>query len=207
MVEEQLIARGIHDELVLEAFRKVPRHVFVPDKLKSDAYEDHPIPIGFGQTISQPYIVALMTELLMLSSKSNVLEIGTGSGYQLAILCEIAQEVHSVERMHELAEGAKRNLTELGYANFDVREGDGTLGLEEYAPYDAIVVTASAPSVPQPLIDQLKDGGRLVIPIGSILSQKLTLIEKLKGMVRSQDVCYCTFVPLIGKYGFKKEVA
>ncbi|MBI4336098.1 MAG: protein-L-isoaspartate(D-aspartate) O-methyltransferase [Candidatus Omnitrophica bacterium] len=202
MVEDQLVARGIHDEYVLAAFKKVPRHMFIPVKFEAEAYEDHPVQIGFGQTISQPYMVALMTELCKVTPEANVLEIGTGSGYQLAILCELANEVHSIEKVGALAENVKSKLGRLGYSNFYIEEGDGSLGLERYAPYDAIVVTAAAPSAPKPLIEQLKDKGRLVIPIGSRLNQMLTLIEKIGGVAKSQDICYCAFVPLLGKYGF-----
>ncbi len=203
MVENQLISRVIQDELVLSAFRKVPRHRFVPKEFLDSAYGDHPLPIGEGQTISQPYMVALMTEALQLKGQERVLEIGTGSGYQAAILAEIAREVYSVERFETLASRAKGVLEELGYGNVKVKVGDGTLGWEEFSPYDGIVVTAGAPHAPKPLVDQLKEGGRIVIPIGGSFSQMLTLVTKSRGKVSSQNICACVFVPLIGEEGWK----
>ncbi len=203
MVENQLISRGIQDELVLSAFGKVPRHKFVPKEFLDSAYGDHPLPIGEGQTISQPYMVALMTEALQLKGQERVLEIGTGSGYQAAILAEIAMEVYSVERFEILASRAKRVLEELGYSNVKVKVEDGTLGWEEFSPYDGVVVTAGAPHAPKPLVDQLKEGGRIVIPIGGSFSQMLTLVIKSRGKVSSQNICGCVFVPLIGEEGWK----
>lgn len=203
MVEEQLIPRGIHDERVLATFGEVPRHRFVPKEFLGSAYADHPLPIGEGQTISQPYMVALMTESLQLSGRERVLEIGTGSGYQAAILAEIAKEVYSVERFEALAKRAKDTLLTLGFSNVKVKVGDGTLGWEEFSPYEAIVVTAGAPSIPQPLVDQLKEGGRMVIPIGGDFSQMLTLVTKSGGKVTSCNICGCVFVPLIGEKGWK----
>lgn len=206
MVETQLVPRGIHDELVLAAFEKVPRHRFVPGELLETAYGDYPLPIGEGQTISQPYIVALMTEVLQLKRKESVLEVGTGSGYQAAILAEIAEEVYSVERFQKLAKRAKGVLEKLGYGNVKVKVGDGTLGWEEFAPYDGIIVTAGAPHAPHPLVDQLKEGGRMVVPIGGGFSQMLTLVEKTGGgKVSSQNICGCVFVPLIGEEGWKSK--
>ncbi len=206
MVEAQLIPRGVHDELVLAAFKKVPRHRFVPGELLETAYGDYPLPIGEGQTISQPYMVALMTEALRLKEKERVLEVGTGSGYQAAVLAEIVEEVYTVERFGTLAEGAKKVLDELGYSDVKVKVGDGTLGWKEFSPYDGIVVTAGAPHAPQPLIDQLKEGGRIVIPIGGGFSQMLTLVEKTGGgKVSSQNICSCIFVPLIGEEGWKSR--
>ena len=205
MVDNQLIPRGVHDELVLSAFRKVPRHYFVSKEVKREnAYSDHPLSIGKGQTISQPYMVALMTELLQLKGEEKVLEIGAGSGYQAAILAELAKEVYTVERIVSLAERAEQTLSELGYNNVKVGIKDGTLGWEEFSPYDGIVVTAGAPSIPPVLIEQLSPEGRLVIPIGGTFSQMLTLVVKEQGKVVSSDICSCVFVPLIGKQGWKK---
>ncbi len=205
MVETQLIPRGIHDELLLAAFSKVPRHRFVPRELFDSAYGDYPLPIGEGQTISQPFMVALMTEVLQLKGKERVLEVGTGSGYQAVILAEIVEEVYSVERFGPLTERARKVLDELGYNNVKVKVGDGTLGWEEFSPYDGIVVTAGAPRAPQSLVAQLKDGGRMVIPIGGGFSQMLTLIEKIGCKVSSHEICGCVFVPLIGEEGWKGQ--
>ena len=202
MVREQLIPRGISDKRVLEAFQKVPRDKFVEEKYLESAYSDFPMPIGYGQTISQPYMVALMTELLKVDKAGRVLEIGTGSGYQLAIICELAKEVYSVERIEELPVRARTILKDLGYANFNIKTGDGTLGWEEYAPYDGIVVTAGAPGIPENLLNQLNEDGRLVIPIGGSFGQSLALIEKSKGAFKTTQVCGCVFVPLIGKDGW-----
>lgn len=204
MVEGQLIARGdITDQKVLQAFLKVPRHKFVSAR-EQIAYGDFPLPIGCGQTISQPYIVALMTQCLKLKGTDRVLEIGTGSGYQAAILAEIAKEVYTLERFTELSEKAKVILSELGYQNIHFKVGDGTVGWEENAPFDGIVVTAGAPKMPQPLLEQLADGGRLVVPIGGNFSQTLKVFEKKGKKVESIDVCGCMFVPLIGKEGWKQ---
>ena len=202
MVSEQLIPRGIHDKRVLDAFRKVPRHKFVEEKFIAAAYADHPLPIGKSQTISQPYMVALMTELLNLEGKEKVLEIGTGSGYQAAILAELAKEVYSVERVPALVKLAEKNLKDANVPNVTVKQGDGTMGLKESGPYDAIIVTAGAPGMPSELVDQLKDGGRFVIPVGGNFSQILTLIEKKDKKIIKTDVCGCMFVPLIGKDGW-----
>jgi protein-L-isoaspartate(D-aspartate) O-methyltransferase len=202
MVEEQLIARGISDKKVLDAFLKVPRHKFIDREFIENAYSDHPLPIGSSQTISQPYMVALMTEKLEVKSSDNVLEIGTGSAYQLAILAELAREVYSVERVESLAATSVKIMKELGYKNFSVKVGDGTLGWKEHSPYDGIIVTAGAPGVPESLLEQLKDGGRLVIPIGSSFGQALTLIEKRGKSITTTPICGCVFVPLIGKEGW-----
>ena len=205
MVSEQLIPRGISDRSVLEAFRKVPRHEFVPEDLQQNAYNDYPLPIGENQTISQPYMVALMTECLKLKDADKVLEIGTGSGYQAAILGEIAREVYSVERFQHLADRASKILRLLDYRNVHIKSGDGTLGWSEFAPYDGIIVTAGAPSVPDSLVKQLKDGGRLVIPIDrGGFDQILTLVERIGPTIRTSDICACTFVPLIGKEGWQE---
>lgn len=204
MVEEQLVPRGIFDERVLGAFRKVPRHAFIPDKSLENAYGDFPLPIGEGQTISQPYMVALMTQYLDLKGDEKVIEIGTGSGYQTSILAELAKEVYSVERFDVLAKRAQSVLTSLGYGNIKIKAGDGTEGWDEFAPYNAILVTAGAPSVPQPLVDQLAEGGRLVIPVGGGFSQTLTLVRRQDNKVTQEDICGCVFVPLVGRYGWNK---
>jgi protein-L-isoaspartate(D-aspartate) O-methyltransferase len=202
MLDEQLIGRGISDEKVLAAFRKVLREKFVPQEYRKNSYDDYPIPIGEGQTISQPYMVALMTQSLGLKGQEKVLEVGTGSGYQTAILAEIAGEVYSIERIGQLAKEAEKILITSGYRNFKIKIEDGTLGWEEHAPYDGIVVTAGAPSIPQSLVKQLKDGGRLVIPVGGGFIQTLTIVEKNGGSVTSRGLCGCVFVPLIGKEGW-----
>jgi len=206
MVREQLELRGITDPRVLEAFRRVPRHLFVPPEQQAQAYEDHPIPIGAGQTISRPYMVALMVQLLKLQGHERVLEIGTGSGYQLAILAELALEVYSVERLPELASGALRRLEQVGFLNIHLSPGDGSLGWPEHAPYEGIVVAAGSPGIPQPLVEQLADGGRLVIPVGSPQTQTLTLAEKRSGQVRLTALTQCVFVPLVGEHGWPSDV-
>ncbi|MCK4462691.1 MAG: protein-L-isoaspartate(D-aspartate) O-methyltransferase [Candidatus Omnitrophica bacterium] len=204
MVDEQLIPRGISDRAVLSVFRKVPRHEFVPQDYMDSAYDDHPLPIGGGQTISQPYMVALMTEQLNLKGGEKILEIGAGSGYQAAILAEIASEVYTVERIETLAEKCDTALKNLGYKNIKVVVSDGTLGYEGAAPYDGIIVTCGAPEIPSSYIEQLKIGGILVIPIGSQFSQVLTVIKKTKEGIETKEVCGCVFVPLIGKDGWKR---
>lgn len=204
MVRDQLMPRGIKDGLVLSAFRKVERHLFVPEEFLENAYGDHPLPIGAGQTISQPFIVALMTESLELKGAEKVLEIGTGSGYQTAILAELAKKVYSIERIPPLAEKAKTLLTGLGYKNIEVDVKDGSLGWPEHAPYDAIMVTASCPGKPTALLAQLSDGGRLVAPIGAAFGQILTLFTKKKDSVFERELCGCMFVPLIGKEGWNR---
>jgi len=203
MVEEQLIYRGIKDKRVLDAFRKVERHKFLPEDLRPSAYSDFPVPIGEGQTISQPYIVALMTEILDLSGKEKVLEIGTGSGYQTAILAELAKEVFSIERFDNLSKGAQNIFNSLGYLNIKIKVGDGSLGWPEEAPFDRIIITAASPRIPLPLSDQLKENGKLVLPLGESFSQVLTLFEKKKDKLESTEICGCVFVPLVGKYAFK----
>jgi protein-L-isoaspartate(D-aspartate) O-methyltransferase len=203
MVKNQLIPRGISDKGVLAAMEKIHRHLFVEEALAGEAYNDHPLPIGQKQTISQPYIVALMTEALDLTGKEKVLEIGTGSGYQTAILAELAQAVHTVERIEPLLEKSKKLLEELGYTNIRFKVSDGTLGWEEFAPYDAIMVTAGAPKIPQPLLDQLADGGRLVVPIGNRYSQELVRVKKAKSRFIEQNLGGCRFVDLIGNHGWK----
>lgn len=203
MVEEQLVTRGISDERVLNAFRKVPRHKFVPNENLINAYGDYPLPVGEGQTISQPYMVALMTQCLDLKGDEKVLEIGTGSGYQAAILAELVKEVYTIERIDILAQRAKTTLDALGYANIKIKVEDGTEGWDEFAPYDGIIVTAGAPSMPEPLLEQLAENGRMTIPIGGGFSQVLILVKKERGKVIQQEICGCVFVPLIGRYGWK----
>lgn len=202
MVEDQLKIRGIADERVLAAMEKVPRHLFLPAELQPHAYEDCPLPIGEGQTISQPYIVALMTELLQVEPGDKVLEVGTGSGYQAAILTEIGAEVYTIEYIESLMEKAKERTEKAGYAGIHFLAGDGTIGWPEHAPYNGIVVTAGAPQIPQPLVDQLAEGGRLVLPIGGRFSQILVRITKVGGELRTEESCGCVFVPLLGKYGW-----
>jgi len=197
-----LISRGLSDERVLAALGAVPRHEFVSKQLAAEAYRDYPLPIGDGQTISQPYMVALMTACLKLTGTEKVLEVGTGSGYQAAILAELTREVYTVERFPSLAERARGVLDTLGYTNVRVTVGDGTAGWKEGAPYDAIIVTAGAPVVPQSLVDQLADGGRLVIPVGGRFSQVLTVVSRKGRQLVSDEVCGCVFVPLIGKEGW-----
>jgi len=203
MVTQQIMRRGVVTPRVIEVFKKVPRHLFLPEQFRSHAYNDHPLPIVEGQTISQPYIVALMTDLLDLSGEDKVLEIGTGSGYQAAILAELGKEVYTIERHKLLAERAEKIFKELNYQNVKVLVGDGTKGWKEFSPYQKIIVTASAPDVPQPLFIQLDEMGKLVIPIGGRWSQDLTLIEKRKGKMIRKSVCGCVFVPLIGEYGYR----
>ena len=203
MVDTQIEVRGIADPRVLAAMRRVPRHRFVPQSLWDQAYNDYPLPIGEDQTISQPYIVALMTEALELQDTDRVLEIGTGSGYQAAVLAELAAEVYSIDRLASLAEQARMVLMELGYKNFQVRVGDGTLGWPEEAPFDAILVTAGTPQVPRPLVEQLALGGRLVVPVGDRFSQTLTRARMTRDGVKFDYLGGCRFVRLIGKYGWQ----
>jgi protein-L-isoaspartate(D-aspartate) O-methyltransferase len=204
MVTRDIKPRGVKDERVLEAMMKVPRHLFIEEIQRMSAYEDHPLPIGEGQTISQPFIVALMTEALQLTGKETVLEIGTGSGYQTAILAELSARVYSVERIPSLTGKARKTLDSLGYKNVLVKLSDGTLGWEEYAPYDRILVTAGAPSVPQPLIEQLAPGGILVIPVGSNTMQELIRVTKNEdGSVSEERMGNCVFVKLVGRHGWE----
>ena len=207
MVQEQLIPRGIKNQKVLDAFYKIERHKFIPEELRTSAYADFPVPIGEGQTISQPYIVALMTECLDLNGQEKVLEIGTGSGYQAAILAELVKEVYTIERFKNLAKGAESILHDLGYTNIKIQLGDGTLGWKEVAPFDRIIITAASPRIPLPLIAQLKESGKLILPLGESFSQVLTVVEKKKGKVESIEVCGCVFVPLVGKYGWRNNHA
>jgi protein-L-isoaspartate(D-aspartate) O-methyltransferase len=204
MVDSQLVSRGIKDAKVLLAMRKVPRHRFVEEALISQAYGDYPLPIGEKQTISQPYIVALMTEALELKGTERVLEIGTGSGYQTTILAELAEKVYSIERIYPLSVKARRLLDELGYLNVVLKVGDGTLGWKEEAPYDAVMVTAGSPDVPQPLVDQLAVGGRLVIPVGDRYSQSLVRVARATEGIKKSDLGGCRFVNLVGQHGWQE---
>jgi protein-L-isoaspartate(D-aspartate) O-methyltransferase len=205
MVDDQVVARGIKDQRVIAAMRKVPRHLFVEEALQGQAYSDHPLPIGDKQTISQPYMVALMTEALTLTGKEKVLEIGTGSGYQAAILAECAAKVFSIERIRSLAIRARKLLLDLGYFNVEIKFTDGTVGWSDESPFDAIMVTAGAPDIPQPLIDQLKVGGRMAIPVGDANIQDLIRITKTEDGIKKEDFGGCRFVKLIGKHGWEVE--
>lgn len=197
MVKDQIADRGIKDTATLRAMEAVPRHEFVPEAYRSYAYSDGPLPIGYGQTISQPYIVALMTELAKLSKGMKALEIGTGSGYQAAVLAHIIDSVYTIEIIKELGESAQKRLQRLGYQKVQVKIGDGYYGWEEHAPFDAIIVTAAAEHIPPPLIKQLKNGGRMVIPVGHpYFVQNLVLVEKKDGKVKSRDILPVRFVPL-----------
>jgi protein-L-isoaspartate(D-aspartate) O-methyltransferase len=203
MVDEQLTRRGIADARVLEAMRRIPRHRFVEEGLAHSAYEDHPLPIGEGQTISQPYIVALMTSLLELTGQEKVLEVGTGSGYQTAVLGALARRVCSIERLPRLAERARNLLESLGVSNVWIRVGNGALGWPDEAPFDRILVAAGGPTVPPPLVEQLAEGGRMILPVGSAEDQVLTVVERTVGEVRSRQVGECKFVKLVGKYAWE----
>jgi protein-L-isoaspartate(D-aspartate) O-methyltransferase len=205
MVETQLVSRGIKDSRVLAAMKKVPRHLFLDEALWPDAYEDHPLPIGEKQTISQPYIVALMTEVLNLKGNEKILEIGTGSGYQAAILAELAEQVYSIERIPSIAKRARRVLDDLKYSNIVITIGDGTLGWKEYSPYDGIIVTAASPYPPKTLLEQLKVGGRLIIPIGDEFTQDLTLYRRDNEFDYSKESYGgCRFVKLVGEHGWRE---
>jgi protein-L-isoaspartate(D-aspartate) O-methyltransferase len=203
MVETQIKARGVKDQRVLSAMLKVERHLFVPKEYQTSAYSDQPLPIGEGQTISQPYIVALMTELLELKGGEKVLEIGTGSGYQAGVLAELVSEVYSIEIIETLANSAKNLLLNLGYKNINVKAGDGYLGWPEVAPFDAIIVTAAPDHIPKPLLEQLKEGGRMVIPVGTY-SQELKKIIKRAGKIETTGVIPVIFVPMTGE-GVKQK--
>jgi protein-L-isoaspartate(D-aspartate) O-methyltransferase len=201
-IEEQLVARGIADARVLDAMRRVARDAFVPDDARHEAYSDRALPIGSGQTISQPYMVAVMTEALHLTGVERVLDVGTGSGYQAAILAELAREVISIERRPDLAERARQRLASLGYVNVAVLVGDGTLGSPEHAPFDGILVGAAAPRVPEPLRRQLADGGRLVVPVGAAEQQTLHIVTRTGDAFTQVLGVGCVFVPLIGEEGW-----
>jgi protein-L-isoaspartate(D-aspartate) O-methyltransferase len=204
MVEEQIVSRDVKDERVLAAMRKVPRHEFLPEAIRGMAYADNAIPLGEGQTISQPFMVALMSELLELTGAERVLEIGTGSGYQAAVLAELCEKVYTVERIKLLADRARATLDRLGYRSVAIKVYDGTYGWKEMAPFDAIMVTAGSPDVPAPLLDQLKDGGRMVIPVGDRYGQTLLKIVKTPEGAVIQPSIPCVFVPLIGNHGWKE---
>ncbi len=197
MVRTQIVSRGVTDKAVIEAMRKVERHLFVPEVYIQQAYGDHPLPIGYGQTISQPYIVAFMTEILKLDKSSKVLEVGTGSGYQAAILAEICDSVYTVEIVQELGNRAKQLFEELGYSNIKVKIGDGYEGWDKYSPYDAIIVTCAPTHVPEPLEDQLKEGGRMIIPVGERYIQELVLLTKKNDTLRHSSVLDVRFVPMV----------
>jgi protein-L-isoaspartate(D-aspartate) O-methyltransferase len=204
MVEDQIIARGIKDPRVIDVIRKISRHLFVEEALQSQAYSDYPLPIGHGQTISQPYMVALMTEGLDLKGHENVLEIGTGSGYQTAILAELAEKVYSIERIADLASRARRILDQLNCFNVEIKIFDGTYGWKDKAPFDAIMVTAGAPEIPQPLVEQLAVGGHMVIPVGEAGLQDLFRVTCEENEVVKKNLGGCRFVKLIGKYGWEE---
>lgn len=204
MVIEQIVGRGITDQRVISVMRELPRHLFVEEAMARQAYQDNPLPIGEGQTISQPYIVALMTELLQVAPGMKVLEIGTGSGYQAAVLAKLGADVHTVERIPKLCESARDRLRAMGLFNVHVKLDDGTLGWPSIAPFDRILVTAGGPEVPPPLVDQLAEGGRLVLPVGPTRRlQSLILIEKTGGEVQRREVCGVQFVDLVGAHGWK----
>ncbi|MCE9519698.1 MAG: protein-L-isoaspartate(D-aspartate) O-methyltransferase [Verrucomicrobia bacterium] len=201
MVREQIAARGILDERVLMAMREVPRHEFVPDDLRDQAYEDRALPIGWEQTISQPYIVAFMTEALEPQPEHRVLEIGTGSGYQAAVLSLLVREVYTIEIVEPLAARAAETLRKLGYDNVEVRSGDGHCGWPEESPFDFIIVTCAPEEIPAPLVEQLREGGRMMIPVGASGAQELILLEKHRGVLRRKSVMRVAFVPMTGKLG------
>jgi protein-L-isoaspartate(D-aspartate) O-methyltransferase len=203
MVEQQLVSRGIHDPRVLRAMAKVPRHLFLENELWDQAYEDHPLPIGADQTISQPYMVALMAEALELKGAEKVLEVGTGSGYAAAVLGELCAEIFTVEAVKELAWKSRSLLSSLGYGNMSVLVGDGTLGWEEHAPYDAVIISAAAPCIPRPLLEQLKIPGRLLFPMGEEELQTLVRIRKDQRGIREEYLGECLFVKLKGRYGWE----
>ena len=203
MVDEQLARRGITDARVLDVMRRIPRHRFVEEGLTHGAYEDHPLPIGEGQTISQPYIVALMTALLELTGQEKVLEVGTGSGYQTAVLGALTRRVCSIERLPRLAERARATLEALGVQNVWIRVGNGALGWPDEAPFDRILVAAGGPSVPPPLVEQLAEGGRMVLPVGSPEDQVLTVVERVGGQTQTRQAGECKFVKLVGKYAWE----
>jgi protein-L-isoaspartate(D-aspartate) O-methyltransferase len=204
MVDAQIVGRGVQDGRVLAVMRKIPRHEFLPEAIRGMAYTDNALPLGESQTMSQPYMVALMTELLGLKGPERVLEIGTGSGYQAAVLAELCEKVYTVERIKSLADKARATLDRLGYKSVAIKVYDGTYGWKEMAPFDAIVVTAGSPDIPAPLVEQLKEGGRMVIPVGERYGQELILVLKTaEGVVTSRSIP-CVFVPLIGNHGWKE---
>jgi protein-L-isoaspartate(D-aspartate) O-methyltransferase len=204
MVQEQVVGRGIQDKRVIEVMKIVPRHLFVDKIYYHQAYNDYPLPVGHGQTISQPYMVAVMTELLELKGDENVLEIGTGSGYQTAILSELCSKVYTIEKIAALRQRARDIVEGLGFRNISFMVGDGSLGWSEFAPYDGIMVTAGAPDIPNSLIEQLAENGRMVIPVGNEYWQMLNLVKKQKGRIFRKELFECTFVPLLGKEGWQR---
>lgn len=204
MVETQIIARNISNSQVIAAMLKIPRELFIPKYLQNEAYNDSPLPIGESQTISQPYIVAQMTQALEPKNTDRILEIGTGSGYQSVILAEIVQEVFTIECIETLARRAESVVEKLGYKNIFIKVGDGTMGWEEHAPYNGILITAATPKLPPPLVEQLKEGGIIVAPIGNKIVQTLTKITKIGGELHQEQLFECTFVPLVGAYGWKE---
>ncbi|MBI4722717.1 MAG: protein-L-isoaspartate(D-aspartate) O-methyltransferase [Candidatus Stahlbacteria bacterium] len=204
MVETQIISRDIEDKKVINAMKKVPRHLFVAKDLEEDAYNDHPLPIGLGQTISQPYMVAQMTSVLGTCGSSRILEIGTGSGYQASILAELVAEVFTIECIETLAHSAERVVRGLGYENIFMKIGDGTLGWQEHSTYDGILITAATPFFPLPLVEQLKDGGIIVAPIGDKSIQTLTKARKIGNKLHQEQLFDCVFVPLVGRYGWRE---
>ena len=204
MVDEQIVARGVMDQRVLAAMRKVPRHEFLPEAMRGMAYGDHALPLGEGQTMSQPYMVAVMTELLDIKETDRVLEIGTGSGYQAAVLAELCEKVYTVERVKILADKARATLDRLGYKSVAIKVYDGTYGWKDMAPFDAIMVTAGAPDIPAPLVEQLREGGRIVIPVGERYGQVLVkAVKSAEGIITRKSIP-CIFVPLIGNHGWKE---
>jgi len=207
MLEKQLRRRGIHDSRVLSAMDAVRREEFVPQEFRQRAYEDAPLPIGEGQTISQPYIVAVMTAALRLNASERILEIGTGCGYQAAVLSHLARTLFTIESRSELASAAAARLDRLGYKNVHVHCGDGTLGLSDFAPFDAILVAAAAPAVPEPLRSQLADGGRLILPVGDAENQELLYLERRGNSYETRILEACRFVPLVGHHGWKEPPA
>lgn len=208
MVKNQIMRRGIRNPLVIEAMRAVPRHEFIPREMRHMAYHDGALPIGFGQTISQPYIVALMTELITPHPDDTVLDVGTGTGYQAAVLAEVVHHVTGIERIPEIANLTRKRLTHLGYENIDLHVGDGSLGWQENAPYDAIMVAAAAPIIPPALVDQLAPGGRMILPVGPGIDQMIVCVyREMDGRVRVEENTPVRFVPLIGEQGFFNDNA
>ena len=203
MVDQQIIRRGVNDPRVIAAMQKVPRHLFVQEALQYRGYDDNPLPIGQAQTISQPYIVALMSQNLNIKGGEKVLEIGTGSGYQAAVLAEMGAKVFTIERVEKLYHNSRKLLEDLKYHDIAVKLGDGTIGWAGHAPYDRSIVTAGAPEVPKAYWDQLAEGGRIAIPVGDVHVQSLVLVDKIEGKEVKSQVCGCVFVPLIGKYGWQ----
>jgi protein-L-isoaspartate(D-aspartate) O-methyltransferase len=202
---KMLVSKGISDERVLDAFRKVPRHLFVDGAMYAQAYDDNALPIGSGQTISQPYVVALMTQLLQLGKDDKILEIGTGSGFQTAVLARFSRRVYTIERQRDLAEISRKRLREMGYENIAFKQGDGTAGWVQHAPFDRILVTAGAPVVPEVLLEQLVVGGCMIVPVGDRMHQELRVYDKKADGISNHSEGGVVFVPLIGQHGWKEE--